>query len=160
LTTHYTGGPTNDWIGLIAANSRDDENRRTKELEARAAERAKDSAPSLPLERYAGDYEDASYGAVNLKMENGKLVLRFSRTPLLISDLEHWQHDVFVARWRSRWLNSSELGGDAFISFALKPNGTIDRMKMAKFWPKADASFAFEDLDFKPVPASPLGTQR
>lgn len=37
--------------------------------------------------------------------------------------------------------------------FALKPDGTIERMKMAKFSSSTDFSYDFEDLDFRPVPA-------
>ena len=52
--------------------------------------------------------------------ESGKLVLRFGRTPLLVGDMEHWQHDSYVVRWRDRTLRA-----DAYITFALNPDGTI-----------------------------------
>jgi hypothetical protein len=78
-------------------------------------------------------------------MEAGKLVLRFSRTPLLVGHLEHWQHDTFVARWRDRSLDA-----DAFVSFALKPDGGIEQMKMVAVSPLTDFSFDFHDLLFTP----------
>lgn len=67
------------------------------------------SKPSLPLEKYAGRYKDSWYGEVTIAHEEGKLVLRFSRSPTLVGDLEHWQFDTFVARWRDR-----SLAADAF----------------------------------------------
>jgi hypothetical protein len=72
-------------------------------------------------------------------------VLKFSRTPALIADLEHWQYDTFKARWRDRSLNA-----DAFVYFALKPDGSIEHMKMAAVSPLTDFSFDFHDLMFTP----------
>jgi hypothetical protein len=33
----------------------------------------------------------------SISLENDKLVLRFSHTPLLVGNLEHWQYGTFVA---------------------------------------------------------------
>jgi hypothetical protein len=82
-------------------------------------------------------------------MESDKPVLRFTHTPLLVGDLEHWQHDTFVARWRDRSLDA-----DAFVSFALKPDGTIEQIKMAAVSPLTDFSFDFQDLLFTPAVVS------
>lgn len=89
---------------------------------------------------------DAWYGEAMIGQENGKLVLRFTHTPALTGDLEHWQYDTFKVRWRDRSLNA-----DAFISFALKPDGTIEQMKIAPISPLTDFSFDFQDLLFTPV---------
>ena len=78
--------------------------RRRRASEAQMAEAEKKAAsardaaskPSLPLERYAATYEDAWYGDIAITLEQGKLVMRFSHTPSLVGDLEHWQHDTFV----------------------------------------------------------------
>jgi len=78
--------------------------------------------------------------------ENGGLVIRFSHTPSLVGDLEPWQHDTFVARWRNR-----ELKADAFVTFALNPDGSIDQVKMRAVSPSTDFSFDFQDLLLKPV---------
>ena len=48
--------------------------------------------PSLPLARYAGTYRDAWYGDIDIADEGGKLTIRFSKTPLLVGDLEHYQY--------------------------------------------------------------------
>ena len=101
------------------------------------------SRPSLPLERYSGAYRDAWYGDATIDLEAGNLVLRFGKTPGLVGDLEHWQYDTFVARWRDRSLNA-----DAFVTFALKPDGSIEQMKMAAVSPLTDFSFDFQDLLF------------
>ena len=72
--------------------------------------------------------------------EGGKLVMRFSHTPALVGDLEHWQHDTFIARWRDR-----ELRADAYVTFALNPDGSIDQAKMRAVSPETDFSFDFQD---------------
>ena len=96
--------------------------RRRQQAETHAAT-ARDAAsqPSLPLAKYAGTYRDAWYGDITIAEEGGKLVMRFSHTPLLVGDLEHWQHDTFIVRWRDR-----ELRADAYVTFALNP-GRLDR---------------------------------
>lgn len=104
------------------------------------------SRPSLPLERYAGAYEDPWYGDVALTLENGRLVMRFTRTPVLVADLEHYQYDTFIARWRDR-----ELRADAYVTFALKPDGTIERARMEAVSPATDFSFDFQDLLLTPT---------
>ena len=106
------------------------------------------SGPSLPLASFAGTYTDAWYGDVSIRAEQGKLVMRFSHTPGLVADLVHWQHDTFVARWRDR-----ELRADAFVTFALNPDGTIEQVKMAAVSPLTDFSFDFQDLLLVPVRA-------
>ena len=113
-----------------------------------AAERNANSKPSLPLEKYAGTYHDEWYGDINITLENGKLVMSFSKTPSLTGEMEHWQYDTFVARWRDR-----ELRADAFVTFSLNPDGSIDEVKMKAFSPATDFSFDFQDLLLKPVPA-------
>jgi hypothetical protein len=85
------------------------------------------------------------YGEVTIAMESDKLVLRFGHTPLLVGDLEHWQHDTFVARWRERSLDA-----DAFVYFTLKPDGSIEQFRMAAVSPLTDFSFDFQDLLFTP----------
>ena len=107
------------------------------------------SKPSLPLAAYACTYTDPWYGDVSIKLEGEKLVMRMVHTPGLTGDLEHWQHDTFVARWRDR-----EMRADAFVTFALNPDNTIDQVKMRKFLNSTDFSFDFQDLLLKRVPAN------
>ena len=71
--------------------------------------------------------------------------MRFDQTPSLVGTLEHWQHNTFVARWDDR-----ELRADAFVTFALRPDGRIDRVSMRAASPRTDFSFDFHDLDLRP----------
>ncbi len=149
ILDHYMNAPATDWVAAFK-KSEEMGLARAAEVEKRqASARAADSKPSLPLAKYAGRYTDAWYGDITISVETDKLVLRFSRTPSLVGDLEHWQHDTFVARWRDRSLEA-----DAFVTFALKPDGSIEQMKMAAVSPLTDFSFDFHDLLFTPAAAS------
>jgi CubicO group peptidase (beta-lactamase class C family) len=145
---YYLNAAATDWIGGFRSVA---EQRLAQAKEAeknQSAARNAESKPSLPPAKYAGRYHDAWYGDAAIALEDGKLVLRFSRTPGLVGDLEHWQYDTFVARWRDR-----SLYADAFVTFALKPDGGIDQMKMVPVSPLTDFSFDFQDLLFTPVPS-------
>ncbi|MHB8839493.1 MAG: DUF3471 domain-containing protein, partial [Gemmatimonadaceae bacterium] len=103
------------------------------------------STPSLPLAQYAGTYEEAWYGDITVTYAGGKLRIAFGRTPQLEGQMVHWQHDTFVARWDDR-----EMRADAFVTFQLNPDGTIDQVKLRAADPETDFSFDFQDLLLKP----------
>lgn len=154
ILDEYLGAPRPpvDWVAAFRKRA-EDERRKAAETVARAAEaRDEASRPSLPLARYAGRYRDPWYGEVAIREESGRLVLDMTRTPGMVADLEHWQHDTFVARWRRAFM-SDEAPAEAYVTFALRPDASIDRMTMAPVSPAIDFSFDFQDLLFTPVPA-------
>jgi CubicO group peptidase (beta-lactamase class C family) len=139
------GLPATDWtVPFLDAERAADAQARAA-VAAKTAARAAASRPSLPLASYARRYRDPWYGEAAIALEAGHLVLRFSRSPALTGDLEHWQYDTFVARWRDRGVP------DAFVTFALGPDGSIDHFKMAAVSPAADFSYDYQDLLFTPV---------
>jgi CubicO group peptidase (beta-lactamase class C family) len=141
--------PKTDWIKLYAeqeaAMHKEELERQGKQSTARAAA----SKPSLPLASYDGEYEDAWYGKASIRQEGGKRIMRFERTPDLSGELEHFQHDTFIVRWKERNFNA-----DAYVTFALNPDGSIERMKMAPISTETDFSYDFRDLSFTPVKAA------
>ena len=149
LMDRALNAPPHDWIaGYDSIRVRQD---RALATAANGASSSRDSLsrPSLPLAKYAGNYEDAWYGDVAVALENNRLVMRFSHTPQLVGDLVAWQHDTFLVRWRDR-----ELRADAYASFSLLPDGRIDQVKMSPASPDVDFSFDFADLLLKPKTAS------
>ncbi len=141
----FLGVEPNDWLGayraLVAASR---ENLARAEAQTAAA-RDSTVGPSLPLDAYAGTYTDAWYGDIEIARESDGLVIRFSHTPALVGALEHWQYDTFVARWYDR-----ELRADAFVTFALTPEGRIREARMRAVSPATDFSFDFHHLLLKP----------
>ena len=114
-----------------------------------AGKRDSTSHPSLRLASYAGTYADPWYGDIIISFEGGKLMMKFGHTPSLEGELQHWQYDTFIARWKDR-----ELRADAFVTFSLNPDGSIDQAKMRAVSPSTDFSFDFQDLLLKPVKRS------
>ncbi|NRR32104.1 serine hydrolase [Oxalobacteraceae bacterium] len=151
ILDHYLKVAPSDWIGIYA-RQRDDSAQEEAASQAKArAARAARSSPSLALAAYEGMYQDPWYGNVSIGTEGKRQVMRFSRTPDLTGELEHFQHDTFIVRWRDRNFNA-----DAYVSFALNPDGSIERMKMAPVSESTDFSYDFADLLFTPVkPATP-----
>jgi CubicO group peptidase (beta-lactamase class C family) len=126
-----------------------------RELAQRSAtSRDSTSGPSLPLARYAGTFRDAWYGDVRIALEGNGLVIRFSKTPSLVGDMVHWQHDTWLVRWRDR-----ELRADAYATFALNWDGTIERLRMVPSSPAVDFSFDFQDLDLRPAEKAAAAAQ-
>lgn len=115
-------------------------------VKQQVAKRNANSKPSLPLASYAGTYRDSWYGNITIASEGEKLTMKFNRTPLLTGVLEHWQYDTFIVRWYERTLLA-----DAYVTFSLKPDGSIEQMKMAAVSSLTDFSFDFHDLLFVPV---------
>jgi hypothetical protein len=110
------------------------------------AARDKSARPSLPLDGYVATYRDPWYGDVAIALENGKLVMRFSKTEQLVGDMTHWSHDTFFVHWRDRSLNA-----DALATFALTPDGKVRELRMEPISDLTDFSFDFQDLRLTPV---------
>lgn len=145
LLDHYLKLAPTDWITAFReAKSR--QLAEAAEVEKKqSSSRSINSKPSLPIEKYAGTYDDAWYGTATVRLESGRLILRLDHTPAMVGELEHWQYDTFRTRWRDRSL------ADAYVTFSLDQNGAIQAMKMVAISPLADFSFDYQDLSFKPL---------
>jgi CubicO group peptidase (beta-lactamase class C family) len=142
---HYFHLPPTDWIAAYKTLKDTEEKDAAETMKKAEGSRDANSKPSLPLEKYAGVYNDAWYGPITIHVENGGLVITFDHTPTMIGDLQHWQHDTFKAHWRVRTIE------DAFVTFSLNPDGSIDNARMAAVSPLADFSFDYQDLLLKPA---------
>ncbi len=148
ILDYYIGADETDWIRGFAQSRAHNDSLLAAREHRTVLRRDSLSRPSLPVDHYAGDYEDAWYGTISVTKEDKGLVMRFSHSPGMVGDLEHWQYDTFIVRWRDR-----ELRADAFVTFALTAEGTIDHATMKAVSPATDFSFDFQDLMLKPSPA-------
>jgi CubicO group peptidase (beta-lactamase class C family) len=152
ILDHYLNAPAKDWVAAY----RELQTARDAKAQAEVAKAStvRDAAgkPSLPLAAYAGRYRDPWYGDVLIEVQDGQLAIRFSHTPALAGRLEHWQHDTFVARFADRTLNA-----DAYLTFALNPDGSILQARMQAISPTTDFSFDFHHLALSPVLAGTPG---
>ena len=144
---HYLQAPPKDWATAMSKVVKRHMEEAEKAVAAAAAKRDASSKPSIPLDSYAGRYRDPWYGDVVIEKAASGLRIRFTHTPKLDAPLEHWQQDTFVARWADRSMDA-----DAYITFSLNPDGTIESAKMKPVSPLTDFSFDFQHLILKPVP--------
>ena len=142
----YLGVPDADWVAAYSARLKKERAEGADAVKKAAGQRNPNTKPALPPAGYAGRYRDAWYGDMRIEEHAGKLAIYFTHTPDLAGDLEHWQYDTFVARWKNRTLDA-----DAYVTFTLKPDGSIDEVRMKAVSPLTDFSFDFQDLLFRPV---------
>jgi CubicO group peptidase (beta-lactamase class C family) len=144
--------PPVDWVRAFGDAARAE----AEEAEAKVAEatahRDTESQPSLPLSAYVGRYRDPWYGAATVEPSGEGLALTLTRTPHMTADLEHWQHDTFVARWRQAFM-SDTAPADAYVTFWIGPAGSVEKVTLKPVSPAIDFSFDFQDLELRPVPA-------
>ena len=141
----YFNLPSSDWITAFKSVKDLQEKEAAETMKKAEGARAADSKPYLPLEKYAGTYNDAWYGPITIRQENGRLVISFDHTPTMTGDLQHWQYDTFKAHWRDHTIE------DAFVTFSLNADGSIESARMAAVSPLADFSFDYQDLLLKPA---------
>ncbi|KAF0236369.1 MAG: hypothetical protein FD181_2806 [Prolixibacteraceae bacterium] len=105
-TTAVTNYVLNTFLGLEekdwAAQMLEQNKKRQagdKRIAGRIEKQVKGTNPSLPLEKYAGNYNSLIYGKIEVIPENGKLRLYFEHTPDLSATLEHWHYDVWKINW-------------------------------------------------------------
>lgn len=147
LLDHYLDQPATDWTPILRE---DRKSKIDKALAAVTAMKVDDKGgppPSLPLEKYAGAYRDPWYGTaiIRYKSADNSLSISFERTAGMDGPLQPVRHDTFRTRWSDRSFE------DAYVTFTLKPDGSIDHAVMKAISPMADFSFDFQDLLFTPV---------
>jgi Domain of unknown function (DUF3471) len=149
LLDHYLGLKSPDWITAVSETFKERLAKAQEQL-AESKEQGKGeqatTGPSLPMEKYAGRYRDAWYGTVTIERDREGMKIRFDNTPSMTGKLEHVRYDTFRTRWTDRSIE------DAYVTFALEPDGKIERMTMRAISPLADFSYDFQDLMFVPEP--------
>jgi CubicO group peptidase (beta-lactamase class C family) len=151
LLDHYLKFPSRDWLPdyLKVRDERLSAARKVLAKRPGAAGAsgtggAKAAGPSLDVASYAGTYHDRWYGDVTIAEQGGALSITFERTPGMQGALEHVRFDTFRTRFTNRRME------DAYLTFSLKPDGSVLEMRMEAVSPLADFSFDYGDLRFTP----------
>jgi hypothetical protein len=119
------GAPPRDWL-TEQKKIYDKAKSMAKDAEQkRIAARVPNTKPSLPLEKYAGEYADSMYGDIVFKMNNGKLMMDYGNT--IDATLEHWHYDTFEA------VATAATVGKLVTTFALGPDGKVKSVDVAGF---------------------------
>lgn len=142
----YLKAPPRDWVEIASASSKARADGARQVEEAAAKVLASAGPPSLPLEAYAGTYNDPWRGDATVRREGDGLVLKVSRTKDLEGPLLPYSGNIFIVRWKERSLDA-----DAYVRFEQGYDGKVTGMKMQAVSPATDFSFDFHDLDFTRV---------
>jgi CubicO group peptidase (beta-lactamase class C family) len=132
------GASPKDWSAENLAEARGIEAAAKERERRRDASRVRGTRPTLPLEQYAGNYEDPLYGLAQIAISQGHLVL--NESPTSVGDLEHWNYDTFRVVWRDH------RDGKSFVTFGLDPMGKVSEMRF-----EPDGQFAEETPVFKRI---------
>ena len=153
LLRNSVPGAGKDWIAILDKASQDRQSAASETVARAWDSRNAKSTPSLPLEAYTGTYRDSWYGDVHVSLDkDGRLAFRSDRNEPLHGPLEHFQYDTFIARWTDR-----RLMADAYVTFRLGADGTVEGIQMKAVSPATDFSYDFHDLDLRRVPREPTG---
>ncbi|MGH8146880.1 MAG: serine hydrolase [Rhodanobacteraceae bacterium] len=145
LLDHYLDVPPTDWIARYRQVVDQHHAKALQALQKQKMQMHPGRGPSLPLDAYAGVYRDPWYGTMTISNMQGKLRIRFDRSPGMQGALEHAQFDTFRTRWGDRDIE------DAYVTFDLNPDGSIADIRMKPISPNADFSWDYQDLHFEPV---------
>jgi len=143
LLDHYLGYSGGAWPEKFHDYKIRRLNAAAKQVKAAEAAPAK-SAPSLPLDRYAGDYTDPWYGTVKVSKAGNGLRIDFPHSSGMEGPLTHYQYDTFRTNPALDWVEP------AYVTFSVDADGKIDRVKMKAVSPTADFSWDYQDLLLTP----------
>ena len=139
----YVKAPRRDWIEIGSSYGAKRDAAAKKIEEAAAKIEASSTSPSLALDAYAGTYRDPWRGEATVRRENGKLILKISRTNSLEGPLSPYSGNIFIVHWNDRTLDA-----DAYVRFEQGYDTKISGMTMSAVSPATDFSFDFQDLHF------------
>jgi hypothetical protein len=146
LLDHYLGvSPAVDWPVVMQQASDAQAAGALAAMKSQPAAQAEGPAPSLPLAKFAGIYHDPWYGKLTISNGAHGLEVNFERTPLMKGPLEHVAYDTFRTRFPDPAIE------DAYLTFALAPDGTVTEIKLKPVSALADFSYDYQDLDFTPA---------
>jgi len=144
LIDHYLGLPKDDWPAKFQAYRNKQIAEGVKTLKAAQTTPAK-IGPSLKPAALAGTYTDPWYGDIVVGATSTGLSIDFKSTPRMSGKLEHWQYDTFVTKLDDQTIEP------AYVTFALDPDGKVERVTMKAVSPIADFSWDYRDLNFTPA---------
>lgn len=148
---YYMGNPAYDWLNAYKSIQ--------DTAVAKALARKKDitikkianDKPSLPLDKYTGQFMEPIMGRVTVTKEAEKLVLRFDNSEHFVADLNYFQYNNFLASFREMGVTT-----EAYVSYGLKANGDIDKVRIHVEDPNSRLDFT--ELELTPIKATRMDT--
>jgi CubicO group peptidase (beta-lactamase class C family) len=132
LVEKLIGMTPSDWIQIYLNLEKEEKEKSEKIKQQRDTSRAKETHPSLGLEKYAGAYDSAILGraTISLPRSGTGLHIQLQAHESLSGTLEHWHYDTFLCHWEDPVL------GESLIPFITDGQGQVDefRVKIREDW--------------------------
>ena len=116
--------PDRDWSALYLAQATQQRQRADSVRASLVAQRMTGTKPSLPLDRYAGVYDNPFYGELRITQDGSGLIL--ARSAEQSAKLEHWHLDTYSVTWNSS--RNPEIS--TFAVFRVDPNAKVTALEM------------------------------
>ncbi|WP_127125927.1 serine hydrolase [Pseudoflavitalea rhizosphaerae] len=146
ILDHYMKNPAHDWTSAYRKQLDSSIARQQRKLQENTIPPVTGATSLVPVKNYAGKYKDPYYGEVTISENGGSLKMVFDQLPQLVADLQYFQYNTFIARFRN-----TDLKGDAYINFSVSEKGAVTSITMKSIRP--DSNLYLEDV--KLVPALP-----
>ena len=134
-----------DRSGDALAKFIEGEKKKAEAMAKQDADRKEDSTTTIPIADLAGRFRSEMYGDVIVTEEGDHLVLKLEPAANFVADLEHWQYNTFLIKWRSSVKYNFPRG---FVNFTIDASGKPAQLIIDQ--PNDD--FWFYELDLKRVP--------
>lgn len=141
---YYMQNPSFDWL---AGYKKIQDSAIAKSINTKKQEVIKKDnldKPSLPLDKYEGTYHHELMGNVTIEKEQAGLVMRFVNSMHYTADLQYFQYNNFLAKFRG-----TEFNTEAYVSFEIDPDGKVAAAKLKVR--DHDSDLDFEEITLKPV---------
>jgi CubicO group peptidase (beta-lactamase class C family) len=139
ILDNYFGAEEKDWSSVFYGFYEDGAKAEQQAMEEKEKNKIAEAEPSLPLEKYAGEYISQIYGKVTVELKNNELFLNMVPTPMFKGKLTHYQINTFSIKFKD--VPSLPEGT---VNFIIDKNGRVAKMEIDI--PNPD--FDFTELDF------------
>lgn len=140
----YMKNKKQDWL-MNFKSAQDSNFAKTKaELNKNTIQQDSLHAMAGSMNKFTGNYRDEIYGDVVISNTQKGIVMEFKKLPHLTADLSYFQYNTFLATFRN-----AHLKADAYVTYALNPDGSVDQVKLKIINPESDLEF--NDVLLKPV---------
>jgi CubicO group peptidase (beta-lactamase class C family) len=94
----FLGTGTKDWSPDLLMRTKQNQAHDTRIADIKKTKVA-NTKTSIPPSLFSGSYRSDIYGLIEVKEENGKLLLYFEGAPRLSASLQHWHYDTYEIIW-------------------------------------------------------------
>ncbi|HSM25697.1 MAG TPA: serine hydrolase [Anaerolineaceae bacterium] len=117
-----TGKELSDWVSTFEKSKQESFIKQSNSLAERNRDRALNTKPSSPLDKFCGEYFDPKVGAITVSQTQNKLRLDFEESNCFHAELTHWHLDTFEILWDDPYIPNG------LLTFILDKNGMPEQI--------------------------------